>query len=126
MKFKVVLPILGFEDIKEFELKEVSENFYTLKNEEKNLTFTLVNPFFLRDYGFEISDNEQKKLELDDNANFLVLNILIVNNPFIESTVNFAAPLIFNLDKKIMGQVVLENSNYPLMEELKKFIKNEE
>ena len=126
MKFKVVLPILGFEDIKEFELKEVSENFYTLKNEEKNLTFTLVNPFFLRDYGFEISDNEQKKLELDDNANFLVLNILIVNNPFIESTVNFAAPLIFNLDKKIMGQVVLEKSNYSLMEKLRDFVKNEE
>jgi len=28
MKFKVVLPILGFEDIKEFEVEEVSENFY--------------------------------------------------------------------------------------------------
>ena len=126
MKFKVVLPILGFEDIKEFELEEVNENFYTLKNEEKNITFTLVNPFFVRDYDFEISENEQKKLELDDNTKFLVLNILIVENPFIESTINFAAPLIFNLDKKTMGQVVLENSNYSLMEKLKDFIKSEE
>ena len=125
MKFKVVLPILGFEDIKEFELEEVNENFYTLKNEEKNITFTLVNPFFVRDYDFEISENEQKKLELDDNTKFLVLNILIVENPFIESTINFAAPLIFNLDKKTMGQVVLENSNYSLMEKLKDFIKSE-
>ena len=125
MKFKVILPILGFEDIKEFELEKVNENFYTLKNEEKNVTFTLVNPFFLREYDFEISENDQKKLELDDNTNFLVLNIMIVENPFIESTVNFAAPLIFNLDKKIMGQVVLENSNYSLMEKLKSFIKGE-
>ena len=125
MKFKVILPILGFEDIKEFELEKVNENFYTLKNEEKNVTFTLVNPFFLREYDFEISENDQKKLELDDNTNFLVLNIMTVENPFIESTVNFAAPLIFNLDKKIMGQVVLENSNYSLMEKLKNFIKSE-
>ena len=125
MKFKVVLPILGFEDIKEFELEKINENFYTLKNEEKNVTFTLINPFFLREYDFEISENDQKKLELDNNTNFLVLNIMIVENPFIESTVNFAAPLIFNLDKKIMGQVVLENSNYSLMEKLKNFIKSE-
>ena len=125
MKFKVVLPILGFEDIKEFELEEINENFYTLKNEEKNVTFTLVNPFFLREYDFEISENEQKKLELDDNTKFLVLNIMIVENPFIESTINFAAPLIFNLDKKIIGQVVLENSNYSLMEKLRDFIKSE-
>jgi len=125
MKFKVVLPILGFEDIKEFELEEINENFYTLKNEEKNVTFTLVNPFFLREYDFEISENEQKKLELDDNTKFLVLNIMIVENPFIESTINFAAPLIFNLDKKIIGQVVLENSSYSLMEKLRDFIKSE-
>lgn len=125
MKFKVVLPILGFEDVKEFELEEVNENFYTLKNKEKNVTFTLVNPFFLREYDFEISDNEQKKLELDENSKFLILNIMVVENPFIESTINFAAPLIFNLDKKIMGQVVLENSNYSLMEKLKNFIKVE-
>ena len=124
MKFKVMLPILGFEDIKEFNLEEINENFYTLKNEEKNVTFTLVNPFFLREYDFEINENEQKKLELDENTKFLVLNIMIVENPFIESTINFAAPLIFNLDKKIMGQVILENSNYSLMEKLKNFVKS--
>ena len=100
MEFEVVLPILGFEDIKDFKLKAVNENFYTLKNKEKKVTFTLVNPFFLRNYDFEISEDEQKKLELDENTKFLVLNIMIVNSPFIESTVNFVAPLIFNLDKK--------------------------
>ena len=50
---------------------------------------------------------------------------MIVENPFIESTINFAAPLIFNLDKKIIGQVVLENSSYSLMEKLRDFIKSE-
>jgi len=123
MTFKVVLPILGFEDVKEFDLEKIDDNFYTLKHEK--VTFTLINPFFIRnDYDFEISQNEQETLQVDKNSNFLVLNIMIVNKPFIESTVNFAAPLIFNMDKKIMGQVILEKYGYGLTEPLKNFIKN--
>jgi len=125
MKFKAVLSILGFEEIEEFELEKVDDNFYMLKNEQ--VTFTLINPFLIRaDYDFEISENEQKALEIDENTNFLVLNIMIVNKPFIESTVNFAAPIIFNLDKNIMGQVILEKYNYGLTEPLKNFIKSEQ
>jgi len=124
MKFKAVLPVLGFDDVKEFELEKIDDNFYKLKSDK--VTFTLVNPFLLRqDYDFEISKNEQKALEIDENTNFLVLNIMIVNTPFIESTVNFAAPLIFNLDKNLMGQVILEKYGYGLTEPLKDFVKNE-
>jgi flagellar assembly factor FliW len=124
MTFRVVLPILGFEDIQEFELEKVNENFYTLKHEK--VTFTLINPFLIRnDYDFEISKHEQSLLQIDENSNFLVLNIMIVNTPFIESTVNFAAPLIFNMDKKLMGQVVLDKYNYGLTEPLKNYIKSE-
>jgi len=124
MKFDVVLPILGFEDVKSFDLEKIDDNFFKLKSDK--VTFTLINPFLLRsDYDFEINENEQKALQIDDNTNFLVLNTMIVNTPFIESTVNFAAPIIFNMDKKLMGQVILENSNYGLTEPLKNFIKSE-
>ena len=124
MKFKVVLPILGFEDIKEFELEKIDDNFFALKSDK--VTFTLINPFLLRaDYDFEISENEQRALEIDENTNFLVLNIMIVNKPFMESTVNFAAPLIFNLDKNLIGQVILEKYSYGLTEPLKNFLKSE-
>ena len=124
MTFEVVLPILGFEDIKKFELEKINDNFYTLKDEK--VTFTLINPFLIRnDYDFEISEQEQKALKIDENTNFLVLNIMIVNSPFAESTVNFAAPLIFNMDEKLMGQVILEKYGYGLTEPLKNYIKSE-
>jgi len=123
MKFEVVLPVLGFEDVKEFDLEQIDDNFYTLKSDK--VTFTLINPFLVRaDYDFEISEHDQKALQIDENTKFLVLNIMIVNKPFIESTVNFAAPLIFNLDKNLMGQVILEKYGYGLTEPLKNFIKN--
>jgi len=121
MKFEVVLPILGFEDEKEFELEQVSDIFYKLKG--KRVNFTLVDPFALRDYDFEISDEESEKLKLDENKKFLVLNIVTLNEPFLESTVNFAAPLIFNMDDKVMGQVILDKGPYGLAEPLKNFVK---
>jgi flagellar assembly factor FliW len=122
MKYKVVLPILGFESVKEFRLEELDGGFFSLKSKE--VTFTLVNPFILRDdYAFEISEEEQKKLNLKEDSNYFVLNIVILNEPFLDSTVNFAAPLIFNSDKKILGQVVLDEYNFGLMEPLKKFVK---
>jgi flagellar assembly factor FliW len=122
MKYKVVLPILGFENIDEFELEEIEPNFYKLKNGD--VSFTLINPAIVRDdYVFEIDEESQKKLKLTENTNYFVLNILIVNKPFIESTVNFAAPLIFNNDEKIMGQVVLDKYPYSLTDPLSNYVK---
>jgi flagellar assembly factor FliW len=125
MKFKAALPILGFEDEKEFELESINDVFYKLKGDK--VTFTLVNPFALRDdYDFEISESEQKALNLDENKKFMVLNIVTLNEDFPKSTVNFAAPLIFNLDDKLMGQVILDKYNYSLARELKDFMKEGE
>jgi flagellar assembly factor FliW len=122
MKYKVVLPILGFEGIEEFELKKIEPNFYKLSNGD--ISFSLINPAIIRDdYVFEIDEEAQKKLKLNENSNYFVLNIMIINKPFIESTVNFAAPLIFNNDEKIMGQVVLDKYPYSLTDPLSNYVK---
>jgi len=122
MKYKVALPILGFEDEKEFELEKISDIFYKLKG--NNVNFTLIDPFALRDdYEFEISKSEQEALKLDSTKNFGVLNIVTLNDDFLSSTVNFAAPLIFNTDDKLLGQVILDKYPYSLARELRDFKK---
>ena len=122
MKFSVALPILGFEDEKKFELEEINETFYKLKG--KNVSFTLINPFKIKpDYDFEISDLETETLKLSEDKPFSVLTILTINEPFEESTINFAAPLIFNLEDKLLGQVILDKYPYSLTDPLKKYIK---
>ena len=122
MKFSVVLPILGFEDEKEFELEEINEIFYKLKG--KNVSFTLINPFKIKsDYDFEIGDSETKLLKLNQQKPFSVLTILTINEPFEESTINFAAPLIFNLEDKLLAQVILDKYSYSLTDPLKNYIK---
>jgi len=125
MKYKAIYPILGFEDEKEYELTQIEGLFYKL--EGKNVTFTLINPFFLRnDYEFELDDEFANNLNLNKN-NVMVLNILTPNQPFEKSTINFAAPLIFNTEDKVFGQAVLDKYNYSLSREIGDFLgeKNE-
>jgi len=124
MKFKVVYPILGFEDEKEFELEEIDDMFYRLKG--KNVNFSLINPFTIRDdYDFELDEEFAKKMKLKE-GNVLVLNILTLEKPFINSTINFAAPIILNIEDKLLGQAILDKYNYSLARPLKDFIKSED
>ena len=123
MKFEAVLPILGFENIKEFDLEKIDDIFFTLKGDE--VSFTLINPFAIREYDVIISENDKEKLEIKDDSNILILNLMIVATPLQNSTINFASPLIFNFDNQKMGQVILENAqNYSLTDPLANYIKD--
>ena len=120
MKYKAVFPILGFEDEKEYELNQLEGPFYELKGNK--VSFTLVDPFFLRnDYEFEVDDEFANKLNLNEN-NVKVLNIVTLNKPFEKSTINFAAPLIFNVEDKVFGQAVLDKYDYSLAREIGDFL----
>jgi len=125
MKFDAVLPILGFEDIKEYELEKIDDIFFALKG--GNISFTLINPFALRDYEVVISSQDKEKLGITNDSKILILNNMIVATPLQNSTVNFASPLIFNMDTNKMGQVILENAdNYSLTDILANYLKESE
>lgn len=114
MEFEVKSPILGFESIKSMKLEKVDDLFMKLKNSEGDSpVFTLVNPFLLREYDFEVPLAMKLLLDLKDDTNLLVLNIMIIHSPLENSTINFLAPVIFNFDNQTMGQIVLESHRYP-------------
>ena len=124
MRYEVIFPILGFEDEKYYEIEQIDEIFYKLKGE--NVEFILINPFILRnDYDFTINDDFAKKMKLN-KKNVFVLNILTINEPFLESTANFAAPIILNREDKLLSQAVLDKYNYSLARPLKDFIGNKD
>ena len=123
MKFEAVLPILGFENIKEYELKKIDDIFFTL--EGGDVSFTLINPFAIREYDVIVADTDKEKLEIKEDSNILILNLMIVATPLQNSTINFASPVIFNFDNQKMGQVILENAqNYLLTDPLANYIKS--
>ena len=54
MQFELKLPLLGFESIKQMELKKIDDIFMRLESVGEGPSFTLINPYVLREYAFDI------------------------------------------------------------------------
>jgi len=129
MLFTVKLPILGFETLQHLHLEKVDDIFMHLQadNDEKSPTFTLINPYILRDYTFDIPTAIEKLLEIEENSNLLIFNIIILDSTIEESKINFLAPLVFNTDNQSMAQVILENrQEYSIAEPIKNYLHRHE
>lgn len=112
--YEVKTPILGFEDIQQVSLTQIDDIFAQIHTVPEGTTsFTLVNPYALRSYHFDIPQVTQVLLDINSETNLLLYNIVIVQNPIHDSTVNFVAPLLFNTDNKTMSQIILDNSKHP-------------
>ncbi len=124
MKYQVKIAILGFEQVDCVELSDLDEVFSTLKSCDGSVSFTLVNPYALREYSFDLPTSIRVLLDIKEDSKVLVYNIAVIQDPTEESCVNFLAPLIFNQDNGTMAQAVLDVKNHPgfgLAEPIKKF-----
>lgn len=114
MIFEVKSPILGFEHVDKMKLEKLDEIFLRLTNANDSAPiFTLVNPFALREYEFEVPMALKLLLDLENSKNILTANIMVMQNPIERSTINFLAPLVFNFDNFTMAQIVLDSIKYP-------------
>jgi len=124
MKFELCTPMLGFEDIQEVELKKVDDIFMNMKAvSTKDISFTLINPFVLREYKFDIPSATQELLGIKENSNVLILNIVLIQTPIEESAINFISPFIFNVDTAKASQIILPDDNsYGITEKISSFL----
>ena len=77
MSYEVKGTILGFEDIKNVDIIEIDELFSTLRDvDNKGISFTIVNPYLLREYSFDLSSDIKVLLEINEKSNVSVYNIL--------------------------------------------------
>ncbi len=125
MKFDICVPILGFENIKEVTLEKIDDAFMRMQSStDEHISFTLINPFVLREYDFEIPDATQALLEVDEKSNILILNIIIIQTPVEDSFVNFIGPMVFNTDNKKAAQIILsESTKYGVAEKISAYLK---
>jgi len=121
MIYEVKKPILGFEDVLKVDLEEIDGLFSTLKAIDRNHpNFTLVNPYQLREYSFDIPKDIEVLLDIKEDSKILIYNIVVLHNPMTESVVNFKAPLIFNKDTGKMAQFIVRNESLFTIGELLK------
>ncbi len=128
MIFSVKAPIPGFESIKEVELEKFDDFFVKFISKSDTTVFTLINPFMIRSYEFEIPEYFRALLDINEKTNILILNIMIIATPIETSTINFIAPLVFNVDNGSVAQVVLDVNLYidfGLMESISQYLNKE-
>jgi flagellar assembly factor FliW len=124
MKFDIAIPLLGFDDIKEVSLEKIDDIFMKMKSLNNNISFTLVDPFVLREeYDFEIPTKTQEILEIGIESDIIILNIILMQSPIEDSVINFIAPIVFNNDNKKAAQIILpESTKYGISEKISNFI----
>ena len=125
MKFDVVTPFLGFEDVKRVELEKIDDIFMKMQAlDEEHVSFTLVDPFVLREYDFEIPESIRELLNINEKSNILILNIVLIQTPIEDSIVNFIGPMIFNTDSHKVAQIIIQESKiYGVAEKISTFLK---
>jgi flagellar assembly factor FliW len=124
MQFDLKLPLLGFEAVSKMELQKIDEIFLRLESIGEGPSFTLINPFALREYSFDIPSSLQALMGITPQSNLLIYNIMILQTPIEKSTVNFVAPLIFNTDNQTMAQIIIDNrSDFGIAEPIQNYLK---
>jgi len=124
MKFNIVTPLLGFEAVTEVELHKIDDIFMKMQSvANKNIGFTMVDPYVLREYDFEIEEKTRELLSIDENSNLLILNIVLIQTPIEDSIVNFLGPIVFNTDTKKAAQIIINNNpNYSVAEKISNYL----
>lgn len=115
--FEFSLPIIGFNELSKFVILDLNkESFFKWLQsvEDPSLAFPVVSVFSLNvDYAIDLPDNVVDTLKIKNVESLLVMNIASIpqDNPQ-ETTLNLLAPIIFNLDEHLAGQVILSGSGY--------------
>ncbi|ABK83157.1 flagellar assembly protein FliW [Campylobacter fetus] len=113
MTFSVKSPILGFEGIKNVEITKIDDFFVKMQDKDGDTSFTMINPYSLRNYEFDIPTYYQDLMQISDKSELQVYNMLVISSPIEESSVNFMAPIVCNTTNMTLSQVILDPVNYP-------------
>ncbi|AXU48561.1 flagellar assembly protein FliW [Clostridioides difficile] len=118
MKFVLKKGILGFDDLKEYELVDI-ENNSKLKEfnstEEEGIGFIVVSPFeIMKEYEIVLSQEIISNLEIESVSDIMLLNIITLGETIQESTVNMKAPIVINIKNNYGMQTILQDEAYSI------------
>ncbi|MEJ2372532.1 MAG: flagellar assembly protein FliW [Sulfurimonas sp.] len=126
MAYEIRGTLYGFDETRNVEIKEIDPLFSTMiDTNNENISFTLVKPNLLREYAFDLPSDVKALLQINEDSTVSVYNILVIQKPLDESTINFLAPLVINHDNNYMAQAILDPRKYPdydIAQSIKSFV----
>lgn len=122
--YKIVLPILGFENISSLEIEKVDEFFSFLKlSDGTKLSIVNINILNKVSFNFEIDNATLDKLKIKSKDDFETYFIVVSQNPIENSIINLVSPIFINEKEKLIGQYVTNEQVEPYLASLNKCVK---
>ena len=110
--------LYGFEKETEFTLLPFNPNIespmeWMQSLKSAHLAFVITDPYlYLSDYKLKLSEEDYKRVELEEDDLYLTRAIVTIPENYSEMTANLIAPLVINKDKGVARQFVLTNMDY--------------
>lgn len=83
--------------------------------EDGSIALVLADPFvFKPDYAPCIHEDILTELQAETEEDLIVMTILVIPEDIKKMTANLMAPIVFNPQKRLAKQVILDKGDYPL------------
>lgn len=104
--------IIGFEDVKKYALlSPLGDGVFPMWLQavgSKEPCFVVYDPMEIYgDYRFEITDEEQKSLNISEDSPYRCLAVAIVPEDYKKTTINLRCPIVVNTKERVAAQIIL-------------------
>ena len=110
--------LLGFEDLKKFNLFDVEENpsFKLLQSiEEEHIGFVVISPFEVnKNYELDLKESTIKTLHIENEEDVVLLTTVTLNKDVKKITTNLRAPIVINIKTLLGEQIILDKEEYKI------------
>ena len=119
--FKVVLPILGFEDFQSLSVEKIDDFFSFLVFDEKTkITVVNINVLNKVSFDFQIDTDVLEKLKINSKEDFDTYFTVVSQEPVEHSIINLVSPIFINEKEKLVGQFVTNEKVDPFLASIDK------
>lgn len=121
--YKIVLPILGFENFQSLSVEKIDE-FFSFLVFDKNTKVTVVNINVLNkvSFDFQIDSDVLEKLKIKSKEDFSTYFTVVSQNPIEHSIINLVSPIFINEKEKLVGQYVTSEKVEPYLASIDKCV----
>ena len=121
--YKVVLPILGFENFSSLNVEKI-DDFFSFLVFDKKTKITVVNINVLNkvSFDFEIDTDVLEKLKIKSKEDFDTYFSVVSQNPVEHSIINLVSPIFINEKEKLIGQYVTSEKVDPFLASIDKCV----
>ncbi len=120
--------LFGFPKLTRYLLLRINEDedddsmLLMVSEEDSNVVFALINPFVLcSDYSPVLAPEELACLGVTESSELSYYVICVLQNDYLENTVNLKCPLAINPKTRHGIQIILKNTSYDYSHKLRSF-----